>query len=203
MQPLLKYLQNETMQDYRMEAFCWLMLGLLFAWLARQRNSGNYGVFAALAINFSLWVLLGHQEATTFLQRPQLWLIPLGLIILVAEYLNRARLGFWPSMTVRYAGLVCIYLSSTIEMLKDGINEYPILPIALAVLAVAGMLLGILFRVRAFLVTGFTALLIVIFAQIWHAVALGIRAGSGGAAASSWVWSFSSCSPSSRNIATR
>src|SRR5205814_6691553 len=110
-----------------------------------------------------------NHEAYTFIQHPQLWLIPLGLIILVAEYINRERLEFWPSLSVRYGGLLCIYLSSTIEMIKAGLGSNVIYPIALVLLAVAGMMLGILFRVRAFLLAGFTALLVVIFAQIWHA----------------------------------
>ena len=97
----------------------------------------------------------------------------------IAEYVNRSRLGFWPSLWVRYAGLLCIYLSSTIEMFKELVNSNPIYPIALAGLAVAGMLLGILFRVRAFVLTGFMALLIVIFAQIWNAAVLHSH---------TWVW---------------
>jgi hypothetical protein len=166
--PFLVYLQR--LGDlYEMEAFCWLLLGVFFGWIARLRASANFGIFGALALNFGVWVLLGHQDATTFFQRPQLWLIPLGLIVLVAEHINRERLGFVPSLTVRYVGLACIYLSSTIEMFKDGLGHAPILPIVLALLAVAGMLLGILCRVRAFLLAGFTALLVVVFAQIWHA----------------------------------
>jgi len=39
----------------------------------------------------------------------------------------------------------------------------------LALLAIAGILLGILLRVRAFLLMGFTTLFVDIFAQIWHA----------------------------------
>ena len=41
------------------------------------------------------------------------------------------------------------------------------------------MLLGILFRVRAFLLAGFMALLVVVFAQIWNAAV-----GHG----QTWVW---------------
>jgi hypothetical protein len=162
-----------------MEAVCWLLLGIFFGSLSRLQKSANYGIAAALAINFGVWVLLGHQEATKFLERPQLWLIPLGLIVLVAEYINRSRLGFWPGLSVRYGGLLCIYLSSTIEMFKELVHSNPIFPIVLAGLAVAGMLLGILFRVRAFLLSGFMALLIVIFAQIWNAAVFHSQ---------TWVW---------------
>jgi hypothetical protein len=52
------------------------------------------------------------------------------------------------------------------------VHNHPIYPIALALLAVAGMLLGILLRVRAFLLSGFLALLVVIFAQIWNAAVM-------------------------------
>jgi hypothetical protein len=166
--PFLAYLARMS-ANYPMEALCWVLLGVFFGWLAKLRDSANHGVFAALWINFGVWVLLGHEDATTFLQRPQLWLIPLGLIILVAEHVNRDRLGFWPSLSVRYSGLLCIYLSSTIEMFMEGLGANPIFPIALALLAVVGMMLGILFRVRAFLLSGFLALLVVVFAQIWHA----------------------------------
>jgi hypothetical protein len=173
LQPFLAYLKTLSRQTVAegvpMEALCWLLLGVFFGSLAQLRRSANYGIFAALAINFGVWVLLGHQDATTFIHSPQLWLIPLGLIILVAEHLNRERLGFWPSLSLRYAGLLCIYLSSTIEMFMAGLGKSVWLPIVLMFLAVAGMLLGILFRVRAFLLAGFMALLIVIFAQIWHA----------------------------------
>lgn len=180
--PFLTYL-NLMAQNYLMDALCWLLLGIFFGWLARLRQSANFGIFAALAVNFGLWVLLGHHDATNFLERPQLWLIPLGLIVLVAEHINRDNLGFWPSLSVRYAGLLCIYLSSTIEMLREMLSELvhsnPLYPIALAVLAVAGMLLGILLRVRAFLLAGFSALLVVVFAQIWNAAVFHSH---------TWVW---------------
>jgi hypothetical protein len=181
LQPFLAYLDRaqQAQNVFLWEALCWLLLGIFFGWLAQLKRSGNLGIAAALFVNFGLWVLLGHQDATTFLQRPQLWLIPLGLIVLIAEYLNREQLGFWPSLSVRYAGLSCIYLSSTFEMFTELVSRNAIFPIALALLAVAGMLLGILFRVRAFLLSGFLALLTVIFAQIWNAAVMqGIT----------WIW---------------
>jgi hypothetical protein len=176
--PFIAYLERMGGQ-YAMEALCWLLLGVFFGCLARLRESANLGIAAALAVNFGVWVLLGHQDATAFLHRPQLWLIPLGLIVLVAEYINRERLGFWPSLSVRYVGLMCIYLSSMFEMFSHGLRGAVVLPIVLALLAVAGMLLGILFRVRAFLLVGFLALLTVVFAQIWNAAVCHSQ---------TWVW---------------
>jgi hypothetical protein len=182
--PFLRYLKLLSEQNVfgvallPMESLCWLLLGIFLGTWARLRQSANLGVFAALAINFGAWVLLDRQGATGFVQRPQLWLIPLGLIILVAEYVNRHRLGFWPSLAVRYSGLLCIYLSSTMEMFMEGLGNV-LFAIVLALLAVIGVMLGILFRVRAFMLSGFLALLIVIFGQIWHAA---YQQGN------TWVW---------------
>ena len=53
------------------------------------------------------------------------------------------------------------------------------LPIALALLSVAGVLLGTPLRVRAFLFLGVTSLSLDVFVQIWHA-AVG--------RAQTWVW---------------
>jgi hypothetical protein len=183
--PFLRYLEGLArtkifeIENLPMESLCWLLLGIFLGSLAQLRKSANYGILAALAVNFGVWVLLGHQDATHFLQRPQLWLIPLGLIVLVAEFVNREQLGFWPSLSVRYAGLVCIYLSSTIEMFTELTRNNPIFPIVLAVFAVLGMLAGILFQVRAFLLSGFLSLLVVVFAQIWNAAVYHQQ---------TWVW---------------
>jgi hypothetical protein len=49
----------------------------------------------------------------------------------------------------------------------------------LALLSVAGVLAGILLRVRAFLLLGMAFLFLVIFAQIWHAAV---------DHAQTWVW---------------
>jgi len=179
-EPFLAYLDrmNRDPQTQMMEPLCWLLLSIFLGTLARLHRSANLGIVAALAINCGVWVLLGHTDTATFFERPQLWLIPLGLIVLVAEFINRDRLGFFPSVSVRYVGLLLIYMSSTIEMLKDRL-ENPLYAIALAIVAVVGMLLGILFRVRAFLLAGFMALLIVIFAQIWNAAVVH---------SATWVW---------------
>ncbi len=49
----------------------------------------------------------------------------------------------------------------------------------LALLSVAGVLVGILLRVRAFLFLGVTFLFLVVFSQIWHAAV---------DRAQTWVW---------------
>jgi hypothetical protein len=170
LQPLLRYLGPERLPGGpALHALCWLLLGLLHGWLARLRGSANQGLLAALFINFGVWVLLASRDDLTFLTHPQLWLIPPGLIILAAEFINRPRLGPWPSAALRSVGLLCIYLSSTFDMLLTGLGRSVVLPVALAVLSVLGVLLGILLRVRVVLLFGIAFLGVVVFAQIWHA----------------------------------
>jgi hypothetical protein len=78
-------------------------------------------------------------------------LVPAGRIALVAEQVNRDRLRPAQALGLRYAGLLLVYLSSTADLFLTGLGRGVQLPIALALLSVAGVLLGTLLRVRAFL----------------------------------------------------
>ena len=98
-----------------------------------------------------------------------MWLIPLAVILLVAEHLNRDRLSEQQSGAVRYLALVILYVSSTADMYIVGLGNSVIWPLMLALLSVVGVLAGILLRVRAFLYLGVTFLFVVIFSMIWHA----------------------------------
>ena len=64
-------------------------------------------------------------------------------------------------------------------MFLTGLGRGGQLPIALALLSVAGVLLGTVLRVRAFLFLGVTFLSLGVFAQIWHAAV---------DRAQTWVW---------------
>ena len=114
-------------------------------------------------------MLFGHHDRLTFLVHPQLWLVPVGLIVLAAEPVNRGWLRPAQALGLRYAGLLLVYLSSTADMFLTDLGRGVQLPIALALLSVAGVLPGILLRVRAFLFLGVTFLSLDVFAQIWHA----------------------------------
>jgi hypothetical protein len=180
LQPLLRYFDADRFPGgAAMHALCWLLVGLLHGWLGNIRKSPNQLLLAGLFINFGVWVLLNTREELAFLTHPQLWLIPLGLIVLAAEFINRPRLGPWPSTALRSVGLLAIYLSSTFDMVLTGLGHSVILPIVLAVLSVLGVLLGILLRVRVMLLYGSAFLGVVIFAQIWHAAVDRQQA---------WVW---------------
>src|SRR6185295_2042597 len=83
------------------------------------------------------------------------------------------------SLALRYAGIRLIYLSATADIFIEGLGCNVLLLITLALLSVAGVLLGILLRVRAFLFLGMAFLFLVVFSQIWHAAV---------DRAQTWVW---------------
>ena len=80
--------------------------------------------------------------------------IPLSLIILVSEHINRRELRREVSTGLRYLGIGMLYLSSAADMFIAGAGESLWLPVILAVICVAGMFAGIMLRVRAFLFLG-------------------------------------------------
>jgi hypothetical protein len=165
--PLLAYLYKLPWAFERY-ALLWFLLSLLYALVALSRRSLRLALLAALAANFGLWSLLAHFEVA-FLLHPQVWLIPLALIVLISEHLNRDRLTREQSLLLRYLGLSMVYVSSTADLFLAGLGRSVALPVVLAVLSVLGVLCGILLRVRAFLFMGLTFLALDVFAMIWHA----------------------------------
>jgi hypothetical protein len=155
--------------DQRLDfyALLWFLFGALYAWLAITRRSYWFALGASLAANAGLWVLLGEHDIQ-FLAHPQLWLIPLALIVLVSEVINRPHLSRQLSTGLRYLGLGLLYISSTADFFIAGLGDVP-LALVLALLSVLGVLAGIVFRVRSYLYLGVAFLVLVIFSMIWHA----------------------------------
>jgi hypothetical protein len=146
----------------------WILLAVLLGLTASVRRSTLFAFSSALALNFGLWSFLAH-GGIVFASHPQLWLIPLALIVLVAEHLNRDRLPSDAAAALRYLGVITIYVSSTADLFIAGLGHSVVLPVVLAVLSVAGVLAGISLQVRAFLFLGFSFLLLDILTMIWHA----------------------------------
>jgi hypothetical protein len=153
---------------YNSYALLWFLAGVLYGVLAQARHSFRFALLAALAANAGVWSLLAH-NGVAFLVHPQAWLIPLAVILLVSEHVNRNRLRPEVALGLRYLGISLIYVASTADLFIAGVGNSVVLPILLAVLAVAGMLAGIVLRVRAFLFVGISFLLLDVFAMIWHA----------------------------------
>ena len=155
----------------------WFMMALFYTTTAVTRRSGLATVLAVLAGNFGLWTVL-HESHVTFFRHPQIWLIPIALAALAAEHLNRRRVAEPQRLAVRYLALSVIYVSSMADMYIAGLAEWR-LALVLMVLSVAGVLLGILLRVRSFLYLGVTFLVVDLTSMIFYAAV--IRGNT-------WVW---------------
>jgi hypothetical protein len=150
-------------------ALLWFLASGLYAFMATTRRSFRFALLAALAANFGWWSLLVPHQDFSFLVHPQMWLIPLAVILLLAEQLNHDRLPRELALGLRYLGLCMVYVSSTADLFIAGVGKSVWLPIVLALLAVIGVLAGILLRVRAFLFLGVSFLFLDVCTMIWHA----------------------------------
>jgi hypothetical protein len=167
LRPLLRYLE-QLAQQFDRYALLWLLVGVLYTLVALARRSWGFALLAAFAVNAALWSLLAHNDIALVVH-PQAWLIPPALVVLVAEHLHRERLRPAVSLGLRYFGLSLVYVSSTADLFIAGVGNSVVLPVVLALLAVLGVLAGILLRVRAFLFLGVSFLILDVFTMIWHA----------------------------------
>jgi hypothetical protein len=166
-QPLLRYLPQH-LGNFGGYAVLWFLWGLLYAWLAVTQRSFRYGLFSALSANFGLWSLLEGYGPAIY-AHPQLWLIPIALIVLVSEVINRPHLSKELASGLRYLGLGILYLSSTADLFLTGLGNSVALPVTLSILSVLGILLGIMLRIRSYVYLGFGFLVLDTFSMIWHA----------------------------------
>ncbi|HEX8772894.1 MAG TPA: hypothetical protein VF735_04765 [Pyrinomonadaceae bacterium] len=164
--PVLGFWAVDSQVDFSALLF---ITGALYGGLSILRRSFGFGLLAALCGNGGLWYMLNRTEDYGFLRHPQLWLIPAALSVLVAAYLNRDRFTEDQMTTTRYITLMIIYVSSTSDIFINGVAQSPWLPLILAGLSLAGVLGGIMFRVRAFLFLGATFLLVAVLTMIWYA----------------------------------
>jgi hypothetical protein len=133
-----------------------------------MRRSLVCGVLALLTANLGLWVALSQHDIS-FLRHPQLWLIPLALAVLAAELIHHERLNKTQSTAIRYLALSVIYISSSADMFIAGVGNDWRLPLVLMCLAVCGVMLGFLLRIRSFLLLGVVFILLDILSMIWYA----------------------------------
>lgn len=177
LRPLLGYLEKLP-QHFDNYAGLWFLAGLLYGLIALSRQSFGWALLGALAVNAGVWSLLAHTDVPATVH-PQVWVIPLALIVLVSEHVNRRALRPDVSAGLRYLGIGMLYLASSADMFIAGVGSSAWLPVVLAVLCVAGVGAGIVLRVRAFLFLGTGFLLLDVFAMLWHAAV---------DRAQTWVW---------------
>lgn len=145
-----------------------LVVGLLYLVLSVTQKSWVSLVGAALAGNAALWVML-HRDQYYFAANPQFWLVPPAVSVLAAAQIHRHRLDPRVLTGIRYAAAGLIYLSSTSEIFIRGVGSHLWPPMVLAVLSVAGALLGIMLRIRAFLYLGTAFTLMALITMVAHA----------------------------------
>jgi hypothetical protein len=177
LRPMLGYLEKLP-QHFDTYALLWFLAGLLYGLVALSRRSFGWALLGALATNAGLWALLTHHQVPAAVH-PQAWAVPLALIVLVSEHVNRHRLRADVASGLRYLGISLIYVSSAADLFIAGVGQSVWLPIVLAALCLAGVVAGVLLRVRAFLYLGIGFLLLDVFAMIWHAAV---------DRAQTWVW---------------
>jgi hypothetical protein len=166
--PLLPVLAYWVLPHASEYAIIWFWAGLMYGVMSIFKRSWRFALLGSVAANMGLWVLL-QDNGFYFWKHPQMWVIPLALVVLVAEQLNQDRLKESQSAAIRYLALIVIYVSSTADMFIAGLGKSWELPLALMVLSVLGVLSGVLLRVRAFLYLGGSFLTLVIVTMIWHA----------------------------------
>jgi len=146
-----------------------LLMGVLYSVLAIMRSSLLVGALAAVAYNAAFWAFLHRWPGLGFQHHPQLWVIPPSLSLMLGSYLNRDRLTQYQRASIRYMASSAIYISSTVEIVLNGVGQAPWLPLVLAGLSIVGIFAGILLRIRGFLFLGTAFLCLAIFSMIWHA----------------------------------
>jgi hypothetical protein len=146
-----------------------LAAGVLYAVRAGLRRSVSFSVLAAASLSGSLWYFLYQTNGLGLTRHPQLWFVPPALAVLVAGHVTRATLRETHRRAINYGCLLAVYLSSTADILLIGVAQAPWLPLVLAGLSVAGILVGIAARVRSFLMLGSGFLGLALLTMIWHA----------------------------------
>ena len=147
----------------------WFLAALFYGIRAVSRRSGASTILSVAATGIGFCVLW-HQSGIGFFERPQLWVIPIALGALIAEYLNHDRLTDSQSGGLRYLASSAMYVATSADMfLIHGFGDRLAVPLALLLLSVVGVLAGILLRVRSFLALGVTFLAVSLSGMIYHA----------------------------------
>ena len=146
-----------------------LLVGAILYLLTSLSNKSWINLGAAIvAGNAALWTLF-TDRGFEFVQHPQMWLIPPAVCVLIAAQLQRNRLDANLLAAIRYAAMIVIYVSSTSEIFLRGMGKEFWPPLILMGLSVLGAMMGIAFRVRAFLFLGFAFMLVSLTSMVWYA----------------------------------
>ena len=146
-----------------------LISGVAYLVIGSYRRMTLLKSFAMLLFLGAFWSLLHSQENLKLIDHPQLWLIPPALASLIFVERNRDQLATSVVTGMRYIGLLVIYMSSSVEMIFKSFELQFWAPVVLMALAVAGILLGVGLRIRAFLYCGSWFVFVALFGMVWQA----------------------------------
>ncbi len=143
--------------------------GLIYLMISYVHGSILSGAAAVVFGNVALWLFYGDFISFSILEHPQLFLIPPAISVLIAGQVYKDRLTRGGLAMLRYICVVVIYVSSTSEIFISGIGREMWPAVILAGLSLAGIMLGILLQVRAFLYLGTLFLLTSMIAMVANA----------------------------------
>ncbi len=126
-------------------------------------------VLMVVFANSAIWSWLVKHPEWSFLQHPQLWLIPPAACVLVLAQRYRHDIDAKFLSSVRYGATLMIYVSSTANMMIQHIGTTLWGPVVLILLALAGMAAGVVLRIRPFLYLGTLFVLLGVTSMVWHA----------------------------------
>ena len=146
-----------------------LTTGILHLAFGIVRGSWLWSLSAIVFGNLALWTFYGKYDDWSFGARPQFWLVPPAVSVLVALHLNRHRITHGQASMARYFCIAVIYISSTSEIFISGIGETVWPLIILATFALGGVFAGMALQVRAYLYLGVCFLFVSVLTMVMHA----------------------------------
>ncbi len=145
----------------------WFCGSMFYAVMATTQRSRLYS-FLSLGTLAAAFCLLWQRMDLGLTEHVQLYGIPIGIAILLAEQIHHRELKPHVASTMRYIALTLIYLTSSTEFLWE-LGETVWLPLTLIGLSILGVLSGMFLRIRSFVVVGFMSLALVLGALVYHA----------------------------------
>lgn len=140
--------------------------GALWASLAWAGQSRWLGSLGAAAMNFALLVF----ALASGLEGVEVFLAPLGLMLLALGQIFASSLNDGARLTVRVLGALALYLPSALQVaLQVGNARDGLYPVLFGAACLLGVGLGVVLRIRAYLALGTGFLALDVIASLFHA----------------------------------
>lgn len=121
--------------------------GAAYVAVARLIGTRSAPILGALAFDGA--VLVGWAQAG--ITDPQLYALPVGASLLLLGHVHRAELSARATATIRMIALTLVYLASAFSILRFADPSHNLV---MAAICVGGMLVGVLSRIRSYLILG-------------------------------------------------